>query len=372
MKSTLKLKPAITSNCLLLLVIILIASSCTSSGRTTEPDDAALDVRNQAVTEPGTIDPYNPNFSREIAYKESLMMNILMFSSGDGVMLLGRGIAWDYEFLIDTGALPIILANRYTGEDLINTPEYNPGDIYWHVDREDGSFFLYEYLGELDKKFQPDAVPYGERWIVDGTDDRTETDGKTLYTVFEGPYEPDFISEMDFVDPGGFREKFRMPAGDVERTRMFLLHKTMRVCMLNAGRILTSVPENIDGYISLMGRMNPVAWTNPYTNQPMKEVPWVNTPAYNMTLKCGEDSQCNSVVGAGAIPESELIGNYSYAIIPSDIADEMEACLQFYFKMPDGSVASYFSIGPGPLERAMRDETTGEIIDGMIREGQGR
>jgi len=335
----------------------------------TDPGNANIDLRDQSVSDSETVNLYNPNYTENVAFREEIMMNVLMFSSGDGLMMLGRGIGWDYEFLLETGANPIIMANRYSGEDMKNTSLYNPGDIYWEVSKEDGSFYFYEYMGDKDIKYQPDAVPEGQRKLVDGSGGRTETDGMTLYTVVEGPFDPAFISQMDYVDPSGFREKYGIPADDEARTRIFLIHRTMRECMLNAGRILNSTPSNLEDYIDLMGRPNPVAWTNPYTNLPMNKVPWVNVPAYNMNLPCGVESQYHSIESEGLISD-QLIGNYSFTLTPSDIAEEMEACLQFYFRLPDGSIASYFSIGPGPLERMMRDEAMGEIIDGIVREGQ--
>jgi hypothetical protein len=105
----------------------------------------------------------NPAFTEEMYFKATIAENLIQFAMWDGRCLLGGGYPVSYEALVAEGSLPIILVNRYTGKDLVSTPDYSPGDIFLEVDEDEQTIHFHQHMGELDAAYDPDAVPTGER-----------------------------------------------------------------------------------------------------------------------------------------------------------------------------------------------------------------
>jgi hypothetical protein len=176
------------------------------------------------------------------------------------------------------------------------------------------------------------------------------TDGRTLY----------WDEQMDFDwyaanDPGPVRglDRFGIPADDEARTRVYLVYRAMNEIMCHAGDILASVPSSLDDYVALLGRRNPVTWTNPYTNEPMHEVPWAEVPCYYGANPADDPLPDINAPPQDEAASSEPAGNFSYALGLSPVVEgENRGYAQFYFYLPDGSLAAYLAVGKGPQEYA--------------------
>ena len=289
----------------------------------------------------------NPNYTREMSVKAVLFEILMMYAMGDGRLLLGGGLPLDYDALIAEGSLTVIPANRYTLEDAVSTTVYSPGDIFFDLDEQAEVLRFYQHMGELDMAYEPDAVPPGQLLPWAGEPNYL-TDGRTLYwdndEIEVGWYET--------VDPTPLREYLGIPGDDDARTRVYLVYKTMTEIMYRAGWILDMPPPSLDGYVQFIGRRNPVAWTNPYTAQPMGPVPWVvPTKVYEVLGDEYGDPLPDVPSPVPVPPPSQLVGNYAYVVLPSEhTPGEMIAHALFYFYLPAGELAAYCGGGAGRAE----------------------
>jgi hypothetical protein len=348
----------------LAVFILLLSVSCAQDKKgasiPANPDQEGNgDPRIAALIDGVQLD--NPDYSQEMFLKASLIELNVMYTIGEGRgLIMGGGGYYDYDSILAEGSLPFIFVNRYSGEDVRNSSEYSPGDIYLSVDNNGGTPFLhfYQYLGEEDANYEPGKVPEGSRVSWAGNPDYM-TDGKSMFWDME--LTQDAVASHD---PCLTRvsSTYNLPCDDDAPIKMYLLSRAMLDLMRQASAYYQSVFDSIDGYISVIGRKNPVAWINPYTGVPMTEVPWVKVPMYNRKgAVSGPDFELEYPEFTEPSEEpspSDLAGNYSYILSPSPIADgENRAYVQFYFYLPDGSVGAFSAMGYGPLEQVERSKS---------------
>jgi hypothetical protein len=291
----------------------------------------------------------NPSYSEEFLFKESVMQDLIMNAAADYLMLLGHGRPYNYEYLLQMGSLPIIIKNRYTGMDMINTPDYSPGDIYLDLDLENRIYYCNLYMGNQDAAYQPDAVPEGEIKPWNGFP-LFMTDGRTLFTGKELSQE-EILPEN--IDPGPVRERFNIPPDDEARTRIFLVYEAVDAIMSRSDGVIGEILPSLDEYINLIGKKNPVAWINPYTDVAMQEVPWVDV---SVSIHHFDDSEIEQPISLDQsdIIASEIAGNYSFRLAPSPaVESENRAYAQFYFYHTDGTLGAYQCMAIGPQEHLL-------------------
>jgi len=279
-------------------------------------------------------EPQNPDGDAEIACKSLMMRTVVQKASSFYWELMVDGEGPDsYESLLEKGTLPIIFANRYTGEDIKITADYSPGDMYLNFPTaEDPVYRFMDHYGDKDLAYDPSVAVPGEKHPLQGMDDYS-TDGRILYLDVEvSPEEMAITSSTSAC-----RARYDIPAEDEARARVLVVFDAMDEIMRSAADWITEPPVTIDGYIDLAGRRNPVAWVNPYTGQPMQEVGWVNVPCYQQgALYAGPVPDFGGSVED--IEASALAGNYSYAF------DTEKDYAQFYFEQPDGSTGAYLIV----------------------------
>jgi hypothetical protein len=330
---------------MILLLLCLPNISCqkvaSPVSRTTE-EKTVQDIPNEEGVQ---LD--NPGYSEEMFFKASLIEGLILFAVNDGRSLLGCDTLKGYDTLINEGSLPIIFANRYTGEDMISTADYSPGDIFLDYNETDSTFRFFIHNGDRDAAYEPGAVADGTKLPWAGDPGMYMTDGRSLF--WEENLDPNYFT-VD--DPSGFRERFLIPATDTARTKVFIVYYTLNKIMSQAGNFMTnSVPDSIDGYIAMAGRKNPVAWVNPYDGGEMVEVPWVKVSTYSETGPSGEEPWGLEGISSADVDVSNLPGNYSFITAPSPTeSGENWAYAQFYFLEPDGSVSAYVAVGLGPTD----------------------
>lgn len=282
-------------------------------------------------------EPVNPDGEMAVSAKEIAIASLITRSMSLGWELLVSNKAPEtYDDLLETGALPFILANRYTGNDIKITSTYSPGDIFLlFPSKVQPEFHFWQYYGEKDLGYNPSVGSDGKRHPLIGNPEYT-TDGQTLYNdVAVNP--ADLITSI----PDGGRERYGIPVNDEARSRIFVVYDATQTLIGNAYEMGIKAPLDLDSFIAIYGRRNPVSWTNPYTGEPMKQVPWVKVATYRDRNPEGipmPDFSTSNYANA------DLAGNYSYAVGNAMVEEyDLKAYMQFYFKLPDGSIAAYLA-----------------------------
>lgn len=341
-----------------LYILLQIVSFCilTTLSCNNKSDDIhiALPIENPRTTNQTNTPEYydgiwlnNPDGEPIMGFKSGfieLYVNMAAYT-GWG-LIIGEGLPDSYDTLIESGVLPIILANRYTGNDIRSTTEYNPGDFFVRFPASsDLTVETRFYFGDKDYFYSSSTYQSNQILQVEGFGNNT-TDGRTLFTLNE-------ITESDFKswnDPHieDSRQLFQIPPDDEARSRIYFIYRCYNEILQHAGYPdtgITTMPDSFDGYIALIGRKNPKSWINPYTGDSMKEVPWTDVSVFYLQ---GE-SQNNPLNQFGEFTtneqsDTELAGNYSFKIGKGPL-DKLNAYAQFYFYLPDGSIAAYICFG---------------------------
>jgi hypothetical protein len=320
--------------------------SCAHQARPldTPTQDITFNHTEQMDIPPGQIDDgiilSNPQGENEMALKLAALSSILDIAMVQswGIVVGSQQPSDIYPTLIETGALGIIFSNRYTGQDMIITNEYSPGDIFLKMPTEDDPIYhFWKYMGERDNFYDPSAVGDGLKIPIKGLPEE-KTDGKTIYIDV-----PVDVADMPLFDLNQSREFCGIPVDDSARARIYSVYRCMAELLMQAAGTLESTPVTLDGYIEILGRKNPVAWTNPYTGDAMMEVEWVQVPTfYYETASPDPLREQNVTLDDPQLSDSELAGNYSFFITPPNPdSGKKEVFVQFYFYMPDHSVAAY-------------------------------
>jgi len=258
--------------------------------------------------------------------------------------LKGCAFPATYDELLSYGLLPIIFHNRYTGEPIKSTREYSPGDIYYELNTQTGLYRFWRHQGPLDMCYNPDATG-GKELPYAASPRDTVTDGKTIKV--EMALGPEAVAGD--VPAAYFRESYNIPPDDDARVDIYIVYRWVNDIMYRLGEFVDQVPASLDGYIEMLGERNPVAWTNPYTGEPMKAVGWYDVPLFFLWDPVSE--VIPDIDSSAGPPPEGVAGNYSYMVAPSPVVEgEMRSYAKFYFKQPDGSIAAYLAIGVGPKE----------------------
>ncbi len=331
-----------------LLIFLIFIVSCGSNAP--KSPDRNQEVDENPVAEPSkdqSEDSEEDTSELEYGNKVGMMEQVIMHASNHPWSMLQGGFitSTTYESLIESGALAIIFSNSYTGEDIISTREYSPGDIYLGFPTlEDPVYRYWLHLGENDMYYNPDISEPGEREPLEFNPEYS-TDGRIFYREYVLDAEAiEYIKQE--VTPAAGRREQGIPADDIARARVFNIYWTMEDIIRSIGYDMPDPPETLDGYIALLGRKNPISWINLYTNEPMIEVPWVNVPFYVR----GNNIPDESPWPQDKIDKEPLAGNYSFVLgnspyYPNE-QGERTACAQFYFYLPSGDIAAYQIMGP--------------------------
>ncbi|HDS30713.1 MAG TPA: hypothetical protein ENN67_06690 [Firmicutes bacterium] len=271
----------------------------------------------------------------------------LTFAWNSNRDLIGGPFPESYEELLSAGLLPIKFHNRFTGEPIKDVPEYSPGDLYFSADKVTGVLVYSYYMGEQDQIYNP-SISEGKFVPFAGEARYAKTDGKTIaYTYDLSPDGMEDVGSNSYM-----RETSGMPADDDARASIFALYQVISKFMYKAAGNLDGLPATMDDFIAIVGEKNPVAWTNPYTGQPMREVESYDVPLYYNWERLHDPIE-GFFEDQKNVPVS-VVGNFSYELFPSPVVDgEMRAYAKFYFKEPDGSISAYLAIALGPEEASV-------------------
>jgi hypothetical protein len=308
------------------------------------------DVNGDDIADSITENPENPNALPNWLQSGLPAFFIQLASQTLWNLKNGQPGPSSFESLIGTGTLAVIPFNPYTGEDVISTPDYSPGNFFLSFPTVDDPVVkFWTYLGDDSENYDPDLYTSGEIRPMGNGSDEYYTDGRTIFlnTIVTEEY---IDSLDDIVDPSSFRESLNFPVDDDARVAIYTVARFTESLFYFIGNRPADFPNSLDGMIAIVGRKNPISWTNPYTNEPMEEVPWIQVPFYN----CGDQ-------GLGKIPDASpwpqegidkdaLAGNYSFIAGSSPYnpnePGERTACAQFYFYLPNGDIAAYHVVGP--------------------------
>jgi hypothetical protein len=330
---------------------ILAMSGCVGAARAVQSNSqprSSKDVPSRFTT---VIDHARHN--AEMAFKSILIHSLIASASSDPwCLIVGGPQPTGYQQLVDSGALPIILANRYTGDDIVSTKDYSPGDFYIEFPTAESPVSrFWTHLGEQDWEY--DAALAKELAATDerrplsnhpprpeGADIPSETtNGRTIFE--EMSYDQSQIAMGFSCDRAYTRQYFEMPSDDDARARIIVVARAMQEVM----RIWEPIPiplNSVDGFVNYVGRKNPVAWTNPYTGEPMREVPWNKVAYYEPYPNSKVPFSPTDQAPHGG--NSPLAGNYSFTNAPCPSFpdnDKNNVYAQFYFYLPNGTIAAY-------------------------------
>jgi len=276
-----------------------------------------------------------------IQFRQYYIESAINMGTQAWTLLEGLQMPGDYNALVESGALPIIYLNPYTGEDMDESREYSPGDIWFHFPTpEEPNYRLWIHLGEMDINYDSQLAESGEVVPMEfGPEFRT--DGHTIFIEYE--LSPEEITSMEDVgDIGAGREAWNFPADDTARLRIYTVFCSVQDLLTTLHADVPSNPESIDEVVALVGRKNPVSWTNPYTGEPMRNVPWVTLPFYSDNISVPEESPSPQ----DGIDAEALVGNYSFVSGQHPIYGgqaRFPVVIQYYFYLPSGEVASYLT-----------------------------
>ena len=244
----------------------------------------------------------------------------------------------DLQYLIDKGYLVVIPRNPYTGQDIKQSEEYSPGDVYFHFDLHDGGMLKLHFAqgnieclpimfakGEVEDNWTTPDEDGDEKWLWRSFNGRT----KTLF--FKGV--DDREDELDDFALEGGKTKL-----DEANERMRYMYDQMDTIMLIASHYNEEPGETLMETVDAFGRLNPAAWINPFTGMPMKQVqiwgPW----GYPDHIKAKNPDK------------EEYAGNYSY--VTYEWKGITWGVLAFYYIQENGELWVYAccTSDPGPYE----------------------
>jgi len=326
-------------------IFLVSVPACQSRDAYRPGDNPASDPQLSGETRTDEGDPLYPASEEDYPqYRLSYLEYLFNQTAQTWSLLEGSEIPPDYHSLLESGALPIIPVNPYTGEDIRITRDYSPGDIYLSFpSTEDPAYRLWWHLGEFDRDYNPELASRGEivphEYIPE-----FRTDGRTLYLEYElSPEEMEGMhTAMGLAER---REMLNFPGDDEGRIIIYQVCQAVQHLLIDAGNSLPPNSASIDDIIATVGRKNPVSWTNPYTGEPMRNVPWVRLPFYSDNASVPQLSPSPQ----DKIDKEALAGNYSFVTGRHPNYDEQydrTAIIQFYFYLPSGEVASYLATGP--------------------------
>jgi hypothetical protein len=271
------------------------------------------------------------NFQLSASFIQDAVFSVI----GDTCGLLIDKFPTTYDDLLSSGKLPVIFKNRYTNEPIKNTEEYSRGDIYYSADLKKGVILFLQHMGEKDQIYKPGATS-GAFWPYVGGMEEMTTNGRTV--KYEKPFDP----AMPKISPEQVRTLKGIPADDIERAKIYIVASWVGNYVQRLSAYAKEIPSSLDGYIEMIGWKNPVAWTNPYTGQPMKLVDYYDVQIYDaaaMGRKIPGDY-------AGPKPPDDVIGNFAYKpIMKLNHTDPQIVHILFYFREADGSISAYRAIG---------------------------
>lgn len=235
----------------------------------------------------------------------------------------------DLNYLINKGYLVIIPKNPYTGEDVKQSEEYSPGDVYFKFNFFEGGEFKIHY-GKGAHRYQPEKYVKGEvkeTWIPFNP----KSEEQLLFSSYDGRtvthFIPGFNMVKDEIDdqppPDTFTDRTKL---EDAKQRMYFIKRQMGDIFRNASSIAEQPGDTLTDTISIFGRINPAAWINPYTGMPMKEVQCSVRYIYGINKVKDPDKE-------------EYAGNYSY--VKSLAGGGIRGVLELYYINDDGRLGTY-------------------------------
>jgi len=303
--------------CILILCLLVVAAGC--SGQ------AVAGSSGGKVNQENIYKYYWPIWAliNDAAY--AVVSEMMDDYSDDGKMSGPTSV--DFQYLFNKGYIAVIPKNPYTGKDIEQSGEYSPGDMYYEYDIYDGGKFMF-HLGEGSYRYSPEMYERGEveeEWqgrskdavekhLIDSFDGRTETH-----------FLPGVIEFKDKLDD--HQVKPDMTKLDEANERMRYMYNQMQSLFHSISEIAEEPGDTLLETVDAIGRLNPLAWINPFTGMPMKEVqiwgPW----GYPDSIKAVNPDK------------EEYAGNYSY--VKYEWRGKTWGVLAFYYIQENGELWVY-------------------------------
>jgi hypothetical protein len=231
--------------------------------------------------------------------------------------------------LIDTGFVAIKPLNPFTGNPMVFSEEYIPGEICVFVgDRTKAEGYFIRHYDPSEPEYDPILVEKGE-WIhKEGMAENEYFNGRTFKRVPPGPSEP----PADYLTT---RDNWGIINHTDDQIKVESLASQMLSIIGKYSLYYEEVPGDFEVYIDWLGDKNPTAWVNPYTGEPVKQVPMV---------ACATSPE-DPDAPLDEIPEdiSSFIGNYAYEVY--DNGTYIVSLTRFYYLDEDGVFKSEDIVG---------------------------
>jgi hypothetical protein len=303
------------------------------TGGTSTLQDYSGDPKSQGDSNPG-LDKSTEDKSvriEAIIAMESLAESFYYFFPYDSPFFTS-------EKLIAAGFLAIKPSNPFTGNPMLFSEEYIPGEIYFAprpLAEGDTGFIRHfdqaepEYDTTLVQKgewLQKKDLPEEKGWFL--ADEYEYFNGQSLKRVLPGPgsLPPDYLT---------VRKNWGYEDYPDEQLRVMSIAVQMSSVVGSYSIHHEEAPEYFNEYINWLGQENPAAWVNPYSGEVMKQVPIVACATY--------PDDPNAPLGEMPKDVSPFIGNYAYKLY--DNGQYTVSLARFYYLDKDGLFKSEDIVG---------------------------
>jgi hypothetical protein len=271
----------------------------------------------------------NPGVNANLNYDESIETKLLVtqFILGENTynrQLYADSFEFNLDSLINNGLMAIIPRNPYTGEDIKSSLDYSPGNCFLAAD-ERGIIFIY-HAGEKEMAFEPNRE---NNTILAYQKYKNEpenlSDGRSLihYHKFSPSEYSELVSGGEGMKAGQFKEN-----NNPEFRKFYWLKRQVFEMMSRYGQVNGDVLQSLEDYIDYFGRINPSAWINPYTGQPMEQVGFTADVSVPPDLLDKPQDK------------SHYAGNYAFVAFTDKIGNGPEAVFAIYYLKPDGDLGA--------------------------------
>lgn len=276
----------------------------------------------------------NPDYDESV---ESMLLvtNLLLGENLYNRLLHSDAFKFNLDSIIADGLMAIVPRNPYSGNDIKTSLEYSPGDCLFAADQR-GVAFIY-HAGNKEDSFEPSrkdhsVLTYRRKFSTPDV----YSDGRSLihYHKFTTDEYSQLIADSNKMRIDQYGENY---SNDV--IKIYWIYRQVRQMIVIYSFINENVPQSLEDYINYFGRINPPAWINPYTGQPMKQVGFAQECEYQMDL-----DQLD--IDIPVLPEyldkqkdkSLYAGNYSFATY-QDKDGPVTVFAIYYIKL-DGNLAA--------------------------------
>ncbi len=279
----------------IMLIFLLALAGCSSSstGRATDAvaeRDPDVEIHARLIDKfgDGVVNPYLTN---EGQFYFSVLGSLVTSAGYYYKVTHGFPEHYDYDDLVESGAIILIPRNLYAGEDAAQTETYSQGDLFFEYNTNEGQTFTL-HLGKGAPEYWPEKFAQGETIRETHRGKEKIYDGRSKSTYLRPPTPEEIIQAREDIDETSFWMTHP------EANQMNNMHSQIQNFLASHSFYYDTPPDNFDDLIERFGRKNPKAWQNPYTGNPMEELP---------------PKQANDL-NADAILIKYYAGNYSYEL----------------------------------------------------------